>query len=155
MVSKVYQNRIKNDIKEIVDKSNEIEEIKHKGLRGDFREKTIGKIFKKYLSPDWDIGAGEIIDSRGNTSNETDLIIFNRYNVPPIFFDGNSGSFPIETCAYAFEIKTTSNATEIKTTIEKFQNLKSLQSASTKPLTVYLAFDTDYMQKQRETIKKY
>ncbi|MFN6483616.1 MULTISPECIES: hypothetical protein [unclassified Nostoc] len=43
MVHPVYKARIEADIKRLISTSNEIENIKHKGLRGAFRESSLDK----------------------------------------------------------------------------------------------------------------
>lgn len=90
------------------------------------------------------VGSGEIHDSKGNISNQTDLIIYNNNILPPILFDSELGVFTIESVIYAIEIKSTSTNNEIKTTIEKFQNLKSLSPiVETGLVMVYFAYKSD------------
>lgn len=141
----IYKKRIKKDIQSLINSSDEIELIKHKGLRGSFRESEIGKILNNYLPFGFEIGSGEIIDSYRNTSNEVDLLIYNRSMIPPILFQNREGCYPVESCYYAFEIKTTSNSTEIRSTIEKFKNLNTLNSLELKRsvIKVYFAFKSD------------
>ncbi|MGP1373466.1 MAG: DUF6602 domain-containing protein [Almyronema sp.] len=148
MVHPVYAERLKKDIKCLVSTSEEIENIKHKGLRGSYREIGLGKLLSNYLPFGWEVGSGEILDHSGNTSSEIDLLIYNQASIPPILFNINEGCYPVESCAYAFEVKTTSNAQEIKGTLEKFKRLRSLKPlSSTRPVTVYFAFNSDLKDK--------
>lgn len=157
MVHPVYQNRIEKDIRNLISTSDEIENIKHRGLKGAYRESTLGKVIKNYLPFGWDLGSGEIIDSFGETSNEADLLIYNKSIIPPVLFTENEGSYPIESCFYVFEVKTVSTATEIQTTLEKFKNLRKLKSTSARrPVTVYFAYSTDLTKESEfERYRKY
>ncbi|OBQ03463.1 MAG: hypothetical protein AN482_19640 [Anabaena sp. LE011-02] len=158
MAHPLYQKRIENDIKLLVSTSFEVESIKHRGLRGAFRESILGQVIRKYLPFGWDLGSGEIVDSVGNSSSEVDLLIYNKSAIPPVLFSESEGCYPIESCYYVFEIKTTSTAQEIQTTLEKFRSLRNLQSLNSKikPITVYFAYNTDLTsQSEFERYTKY
>ncbi|TGL36057.1 DUF6602 domain-containing protein [Leptospira perdikensis] len=147
MAHKIYTGRLTNDIRNLIQTSNEIEKIRHLGLRGGFRETSLGKIFKNYLPIGYELGSGEVIDSENNTSRETDLLIYNKSLIPPILFSIDEGCFPIESCHYIFEIKSTSNANEIQTSIQKFNEIRNLKytpnNKKTQPICVYFAYATD------------
>ncbi|MEH1932411.1 MAG: DUF6602 domain-containing protein [Nostoc sp.] len=148
MVHPVYKTRIEADIKRLISTSYEIDNIKHKGLRGAFRESSLGKLLQSYLPFGWDLGSGEIIDYLGETSSEIDLLIYNKASIPPILFSESQGCYPVESCFYVFEIKTTSNASQIQETIEKFKKLRQLKRlAPRKTITVYFAYNTDLKEK--------
>lgn len=158
MTHPLYQKRIENDIKLLVSTSDEVEFIKHKGLRGAFRESSLGQVIRRYLPFGWDLGSGEVVDSLGNSSSEVDLLIYNKSAIPPVLFSESGGCYPIESCYYVFEIKTTSTASEIQTTLGKFRNLRKLQSLNSKikPVTVYFAYNTDLTsQSEFERYAKY
>lgn len=144
MPNKIFQDIVKNDINNLIRESEAINDVQHSGLKGNIREFGIGKLLLKYLPHDYAIGSGQVQDSNGKQSNESDLIIYNKHILPPIMFGEQTGFFPIESCNYVIEVKTTSNATEIKSTIVKFNNLKSLYSLSGNiPVRAYLAYSTD------------
>ena len=150
MVHPVYQKRIETDIKCLMSTSDEIEHIKHKGLRGNFRESSLGRLLQSYIPFGWDLGSGEVVDYSGKTSSEIDLLIYNKASIPPILFRESEGCYPMESCFYVFEIKTTSTAKEIQETLEKFKKLRQLKAlAPRRPITVYFAYTTD-LTKQSE-----
>ncbi len=144
MPNKIYQDLIKADIAALIAESDSIDLVNHKGLRGNIREYGLGKLISKYLPLEWDIGSGQIQDSHGSQSNETDLIIYNKSILPPMMFGENTGLFPLESCRYSFEIKTISTAPEIRSTIYKFRNLKQLNALdNSEIITVYFAYKSD------------
>lgn len=158
----LYEARFKTDIQILISLSRELESVKYQGRRGAYREEALGTILKKYLPFGWDIGSGEIIDSFGRHSSETDLLVFNKAAIPPLLYtEGNHGCFPIESCKIAFEIKTKSSVKEIRSTIKKFKKLNQLQVANCKqenrPIRVYFAYGSDLKQDSSNTdeLKRY
>lgn len=138
----------------MIAESNAIGTIKHMGLQGSYREYGLGNLMTKLLPSEWDVGSGQIQNSEGEQSCETDLLIFNKQALPPLMFNSNSGVFPIESCDYVFEVKTTSTAKEIQTTIKKFDKLNTLKSLSKSPLKVYFAFNSN-VKNEFERYKKH
>lgn len=153
-----FQDLLKTDIKTLISESLSIDKISHQGIKGNIREYGFGKLLSKYLPLDWDIGKGQIHDSDGLESSETDVLIFNKNIIPPILFGELLGLYPLESCKYAFEIKTKSTATEIQTTIDKFRTLQKLKSITgvNEIHRVYLALSSDLTKtSELERYKKY
>lgn len=166
MANKLYKKIIKDRVDAFLKESKSIDLLTHNGLRGEIRESSIGKLISDLLPIDWGIGSGKIIDSNDIQSSQTDLIVYYKKVLPPIFFNTNVGIFPIECCGFAFEIKTKSNATEIQNTVENFKKLKDMQIMMpfsdiesiycVRPIRVYLALDTDLNKESEfERYKKY
>jgi hypothetical protein len=159
MKSTIFKEIIKVDILTMISESNAINSINHNGLKGYIREKGLSKFITKYLPFEWKVGHGEIQDCNGNSSSETDLLIYNLNILPPALFGADLGIYPIESCKYVFEVKTTSNAKEIKTTIDKFQKLQALKpiEPTNTPIRVYFAYKSDLKNEMNELerYKKY
>lgn len=159
MPNKFFQEILEKDIKGLLDESLAIDEITHQGLKGNIREQGFGRLLQKYLPQDWDIGKGQIHDYKGAQSAETDLIIYNKNMLPPVFFGDLIGLYPLESCYYAIEVKTKSSSKEIKTTIQKFETLKKLVPINSVYTTrkVYFALSSDLENhtNELERYKKY
>jgi Domain of unknown function (DUF6602) len=88
----------------------------------------------------------------GNSSSETDLIIYNRRSIPPIMWSEREGMFPIEACMYAIEVKSKLTSTTLKDTLKKAKillnlkerrrSMRGLAIKTTIPVTLF-AFDSD------------
>lgn len=123
MADKVFQDIFKLEIEKMIKEANYIEPLAHKGVKGTIRELGLGNLLSKFLPSYLEVGNGQIHNSIGIQSHETDLIIYNKDKLPAILFDNSLGIFPIESLVYSMEIKTTSTSTEVKTSITKFKSL--------------------------------
>jgi len=115
--------------------------VEHHGLAGDIREIFLSDLLIPLLPQDFKIGTGKIIDRKGELSQQTDIIIYNRKRFPAIMFDSKKGIFPIDSVYYSIEVKTTVTATELKNTIEKAKTLRQLNGEQ--PNFVLFGFNTD------------
>lgn len=158
MANQLFQDLLKADIQSIIAESKIVDTVEHKGIKGNIREYGLGRLLSKYLPYDWAISSGQIIDSEGVQSAQTDLILYNKNILPPLMFGDSLGLFPIESCTYAIEVKTTSTATEIQSTIGKFTKLKQLKDFRGENIIhrVYFAFNSDLGETtELERYKKY
>jgi len=141
MANQIFRDTLFNRIENCIREANSAILINHDGMTGEVREILISKVLNDLLPSEFKIGTGKIADSEGNLSNQSDIIIYNQANIPPILFDETKGIFPIESVAYVIEVKSTLNATELKTTLEKADNLAKLKGR--KPHFVLFAFKSD------------
>lgn len=139
---------LENNIKTLINSAKAVGGITHQGLKGTAREEYLAEFFEKYLPHQWGIGKGQVQDSLGDISHESDLIIYDRNSLSPTLVGKSINIFPIECVKYVFEVKSSLNATEVRTTITKFNKLKSLLTEKEKsPVRVLFAFDSDLTKK--------
>ncbi|WP_159878804.1 DUF6602 domain-containing protein [Aquitalea denitrificans] len=128
--------------------------VDHHGLAGEIREPAAQKCVEPFLTQSFRCGTGKIIDSLGNTSDQTDIVVFHKKTVAPVLLSSQLGLFPVECVRYAFEVKSTLSATEIKDANAKFRALAKLKSypktdsngtviGGPMPASVLLAFSSD------------
>ncbi|MGG0277785.1 DUF6602 domain-containing protein [Bacillus rhizoplanae] len=98
---------------------------KHRGNRGDNAEEIVREFLREYLPSLQRVGNGEIIDSTGQISNETDIVILNEYH-PNLSSLTNPSVFFIEGVLAAGEVKTNLNSNDIDTTLGKCLKFKNL-----------------------------
>ena len=126
MSNNIFRERLKNNIDYMIKETENTTEISHPGLVGRFRELVTSKLIEPMLPAGFEIGTGKIVDSIGNQSAETDLIIYNRAILPPIMYSNRDGIFPIESSYYAIEVKSCITAKEIQDTLKKGLTITSL-----------------------------
>ena len=144
--------------------------LDHAALRGRVREIFAENLLRPVLYPGIDIGSGKIVDSAGNLSAETDIVIYSRSTLPPFIYGHSTGLFPIESCIYAIEVKSTLTATEIRTSIDKIKKLRQLRylysfyplnfvqpfgPACSCVIPVLFAFSTDLSEDGKSEIERY
>lgn len=126
----------------------------HHGMAGEIRELAAEKCIAPFLTQSFRCGTGKIIDSLGNKSDQTDIVVYHKKTAPPVFLSDRLGMFPVECVRYAFEVKSTITAAEIKDANNKFRAIAELKSypktdengtltTGPKPATVLLAFSSD------------
>ncbi len=81
--------------------------LNHKGTEGQLKELFLGKVLKLFLSQQFDIGSGIVINDAGEESSQTDIIIYDKRLIPPFIHEGNIGVYPVESVVAAIEVKTT------------------------------------------------
>jgi len=147
---------LENNIKTLINSAKAVDGIEHQGLKGTAREEYLAEFLEKYLPHQWGIGKGQVQDSLGAVSNESDLIIYDRNSLPPTLIGKSINIFPIECVRYVFEVKSTLRSGEVKDSVKKFINLKSLYVGQSKrPIRVLFGFDSDLTKKSElERVKE-
>ncbi len=98
--------------------------LEHKPKKGELRELSIQKIIKQFLPKKFQAGNGFIIDSNGKLSKQCDLIIFDTYNNPDLFFiDSGLLIIPKRIAKFIIEVKTLLNKTELKKSFDVFESV--------------------------------
>lgn len=100
--------------------------LDHPGLIGRAREIFVKEFLKPILPAYVEIGSGKIADSKGQLSDEIDIIVYSAKTLPPLLYEMGFGIFPAEACIYAIEVKSTLTAEKLKETIEKYRKFKQI-----------------------------
>ncbi|MFA5842431.1 MAG: DUF6602 domain-containing protein [Candidatus Gracilibacteria bacterium] len=109
------------------------ESFNHSGNKGTKMETVFAEFLKKYLPKRFEIGCGEIIDSKAKRSGQCDIIITNE-NHPFSFKPGTRepGLFFIEGVSAVGEIKTSLNSKELVNSLKASQKYKELEAVRLK-----------------------
>ena len=126
-MNNIYRDLILARIHAGIAAAEAVQNMKHKGLKGQLREIVIRDILRPLLPSDIGVGTGEIISYDNKQSREQDIVIFDKRILPPILAEQVHGIFPIESVLYTIEVKSILTANEIK---------KSHRSASEVPRRV-------------------
>jgi len=156
------QQLVKSRIVSFIEESKALSLVDHPALKGKMREHGIGKFLKGFLPSYYDIGSGEITDSIGYTSNETDIIIYNNSRLPPYLFSDQTGIFPVESCEYAIEVKSCLTAVELRSSISKAKNIRNLRPLRINfpkpnqiPVPILFAYSSDLKSNPIEEFERY
>jgi hypothetical protein len=79
--------------------------LKHKLTKGELRELFITSILKSFLTKQFDIGTGIIINQKEEQSNQTDIIIYDNRILPPFIKEQHIGVYPAESVVGVIEVK--------------------------------------------------
>lgn len=126
MPNEIFRNRIINNINYAIQEAKDAINANHPGLEGRIREIAVSNLFKPLLMEGISLGTGKIVDSKGNSSRQSDVIIYSKKILSSTMYNQNEGNFPIETCAFSIEVKSKTSATNISDAINKAKELDKL-----------------------------
>lgn len=88
--------------------------IPHHGEKGVANELALARIIQNLLPPSVGVGTGLVFDHKGNTSSQTDIVLFDLGQQPRLMAQTNQVMFPIETVRFMIEVKTTLTKKDIE-----------------------------------------
>lgn len=97
--------------------------MEHKPSNGQIKELLLNDLLKYFITPQFSIGTGVVVDSAGHQSNQTDIIIYDNRVLPQIVNLNNLGVYPIESVLGVIEVKSNLSKNAISSTNTKFSKL--------------------------------
>ena len=122
-------------IRGLVERSLDLSKLDHRVTKGELRELFVSNTLKAFLTKQFDIGSGIIINQKGKQSNQTDIIIYDNRILPPFIKEQQIGVYPAESVIATIEIKSKLTKSEL---------LKSEESAKKLLEIVYNPADSIY-----------
>ncbi len=86
-------------------KAEAIRDIEHRGIKGKLRELFVSEVLDSFLTSQFGIGTGTIINTDGVQSNEMDIIIYDKRILPPFIQEQDLAVYPIESVIATIEVK--------------------------------------------------
>lgn len=126
-------------------------DVVHQGVKGGLNESELSDLIRDVIPKRYKLAKGVIENSRGEQSNETDVLIYDD-EILPSYMKNELTFVPVEAVKYNFEVKSTLNATELKTTLAKFARFKSIGGISP---TVLFSFSSDIDGSEIKRLKNY
>jgi hypothetical protein len=117
---------VEASIRKTIDVAATAGQLDHRGLRGRAREIFVADLLTPLLYPTMGVCTGVVVDSEGNQSRQTDVIVFDRRIVPPLLLEASEGMIPAESVLFAIEVKSSLDRGEIRDVVEKGCALKDL-----------------------------
>ena len=102
----------------------------HPVVKGGATEKAWLKTFQNYLPKRYQAETAHIVDSKGNISEQIDIVIFDRQYSPFIFKFNGATIIPAESVYAIFEVKQTINSKNISYTQKKMESVRKLHRTS-------------------------
>lgn len=102
----------------------------HPGTKGDASERVWRELLSTYLPRRYSVAKAQVVDSRGNFSDQLDAVVFDRQYSPFILkFEGEI-VVPAESVYAVFEAKQTADAGLIRYAQQKVTSVRSLHRTS-------------------------
>ena len=106
------------------------ESITHDGVLGEVNEQLFIQFLRKYLPLRYDVDHGIVIDSNGATSDQIDIIIFDRQYTPTLLDQQSHRFIPAEAVYCILEVKPTINKAYLDYAADKAQSVRVLNRTS-------------------------
>ena len=87
--------------------------LSHKLTKGELRELFICDLLNPFLTSQFDIGTGIVINQRGDQSHQTDIIIYDTRVLPPFIKERHIGVYPAESVVATLEVKSSLTKREV------------------------------------------
>jgi hypothetical protein len=113
-------------IKGFYEKIKSLDRLDHKLTKGELREFFVVEVLNQFLTDQFGVGSGIIINQAGKQSFQNDIIIFDKRVLPPFVKHMNLGVFPIESVLGVLEVKSRLTRKAILDTEGNFKYLKSV-----------------------------
>ena len=110
-------------IQNLIDEAKSLKSLEQKQLKGQLRELLVSKFLLKYLTNDFGIGSGIIINQKEEQSTQTDIIVYDKRIIPPFIKELNLGIFPAESVVATIEVKSWISKSDIIEYSEKVNYL--------------------------------
>ena len=95
---------------------------------GDVREDAMSIFLRERLPTRFAVANGEVVDTRGYQSGQTDILIYDRGSAAPLLTGvQDTVLLPAEALLATVEVKTTLNAAEIKRSVKGVKKLHELR----------------------------
>ena len=104
--------------------------ISHAGTMGSVNEEHWLSIFRSYLPNRYDVATGIVIDSRGNRSDQIDVVVFDRHFTPTLLDQKNHRYIPAEAVYAMFECKPTIDKAYIEYAEAKAKSVRRMHRTS-------------------------
>lgn len=108
--------------------------ITHDGLMGNVNEQHFIEILKKYLPRRYAIDSAIVIDSKGASSDQIDIVIYDRHYTPTLLDQIEHRFVPAEAVYAVLEVKPKINKQYVEYASEKAKSVRVLHR-STIPIT--------------------
>ena len=151
------QKLLRTKIKCLINSSNGYNAIEHNVTKGSLRERLLIDFFKDIIPSQFEVASGIICDAKGESSRQTDFIVFNKQILPSIFLTNKIAVIPVDCVYLIAEIKTTLRKKDLEQVKEAREAFNSLQLATmdtqnVKIPSVILAFKNEVAE---DTLKKW
>jgi hypothetical protein len=104
--------------------------IDHPGAKGDVAELDWVKALNDFLPARYQVAKAFVIDSKGNRSEEIDLVIYDRHFCPLLFEAGGRSFIAAESVYAIFEVKQSLNREHVIYAMKKAASVRALHRTS-------------------------
>ena len=110
--------------------------FKHKGDRGEYRERIIQEFLRPYLPECYGLGRGEVFSANGESSRQIDIVIYDAIFSSVLMKNQTNQLYPCESVFGSIEVKTELNKDTLQQGVENIVSLKKLDREASDMLDI-------------------
>lgn len=92
-------------IKGLIGETNALKNLDQRSLKGRLRELFTQRVLSKFLTRQFGVGTGVIINQGGEQSKEIDIVVYDNRILPPFIEEQKIGVYPAESVLAAIEVR--------------------------------------------------
>jgi hypothetical protein len=92
-------------IRGLINESKALRTLDQTTVKGRLKELFTSKVLSKFLTSQFGVGSGVIINQVGKISKQIDIIIYDTRILPPFIEEQNIGVYPVESVLAAIEVR--------------------------------------------------
>jgi hypothetical protein len=104
--------------------------VTHAGVLGEVNENRFIDVLRRYLPKRYAVDTGIVLDCRGKTSDQIDVIVYDNQYTPTLLDQENHRFIPAEAVYAVFEVKPTINKPYLKYAGDKAASVRRLKRTS-------------------------
>lgn len=113
-------------VRTLVEMSDALSDIDHRLTKGQLREFLVSRILSAFLTSEFGIGTGIVVNKNGEESNQIDIIIYDNRILPPFIKEQSLGVYPAESAIATIEVKSRLTKTALLKAEEDAKKLKQI-----------------------------
>ncbi|HUT88962.1 MAG TPA: DUF6602 domain-containing protein [Thermoguttaceae bacterium] len=115
MTRTLIQKYATSMVSALIEQVESVCDVEHRHTKGLFRELFVKNVLERYLTAQFGIGSGIVVNQRGDQSRQTDIIIYDNRILPPFIREELAGIFPVEAVIATMEVRSVlKSLTELK-----------------------------------------
>lgn len=103
-----------SSVKNLIEKMNDLHGMNHRLTEGQLRELFVSNILNQFLTNQFSVGSGIIINRRGDQSRQMDIIVYDNRILPPFIKEQYIGVYPAESVIATIEVKSQLSRRELQ-----------------------------------------
>ncbi|MDT2815255.1 DUF6602 domain-containing protein [Vagococcus carniphilus] len=107
-----------------------LDAVTHSGTKGEATEDSWLDFFKTYLPKRYKSDKAIVIDHEGNTSDQIDIVVYDRQYCPMVFEHNSAKYIPAESVYAVFEVKQVLNSSHLTYASNKAKSVRNLKRTS-------------------------
>jgi len=113
MARTLIQKYASSMVEDFIGRANDLKDLKPEFIKGELKELFVARVLRSFLTSQFEIGSGIIMNLEGGQSCQTDVVIYDNRIIPPFIKEQSLGIYPAESVIATIEIKTTMSKGEL------------------------------------------